>query len=279
LNIAVLSGKGGTGKTTISLGLFSLLKNASLIDTDIEEPNDHLFIDYTKTKTTSITKQYPVINSDTCSLCGRCGDFCNFNSLLVTKKKVMVFDDLCHDCGGCKLVCPNESITYTDKEIGQLYEGHTKSQQSFLYGDLNIGEVSGVKLIQALKDKVKNDDFVIIDSPPGTSCATVEAVSNSDYAIVVTEPTPFGLSDMEMVVEMLNDLKIPFGIIINKAGLGNRDMYRYITDNKLTLLGEIPFSKEYASIYSKGKIMVNENPQYKEKLETIIDRLMGEIHA
>jgi len=262
LKIAVLSGKGGTGKTTVSLGLFSVLDQATLIDADVEEPNDHLFLDFHVDKVSSIIKEYPKVDMDKCTLCGKCGDFCNFNAILPTKKTVLVYDDLCHDCGGCKLVCPSGAITYIPKEIGKIYQSSVGSK-TFNYGDLNVGEISGVRIINQLKKQVESKELVVIDSPPGTSCATVEAVSDSDYGIIVTEPTPFGLSDMLLVVEMMQSINIPFGVVINKAGIGTNDTHQYLEDNNIPLLGEIPFKKEFAKIYSEGKIISEHSEEFK----------------
>jgi MinD superfamily P-loop ATPase len=277
LKIAVLSGKGGTGKTTVSLGLFSVLDGSTLIDTDVEEPNDHLFIDYKVNNTSSIIKEYPKVDMDTCTLCGACGDFCNFNAILPSKKTVLVYEDLCHDCGGCKLVCPSSAITYVPKEIGKIYETITNNK-SFNYGNLNIGEVSGVRIINQLKKQIKDKELVIIDSPPGTSCATVEAVTDSDYAIIVTEPTPFGLSDMLLVVEMLQNMNIPFGVVINKAGIGTKDTNLFLEEKNIPLLGEIPFKREFAEIYSKGQIISDHSDEFKNIIIDIAKKV-GAIHA
>jgi MinD superfamily P-loop ATPase len=277
LKIAVLSGKGGTGKTTVSLGLFSVLDGSTLIDTDVEEPNDHLFIDYKVNNTSSIIKEYPKVDMDTCTLCGACGDFCNFNAILPSKKTVLVYEDLCHDCGGCKLVCPSGAITYVPKEIGKIYETITNNK-SFNYGNLNIGEVSGVRIINQLKKQIKDKELVIIDSPPGTSCATVEAVTDSDYAIIVTEPTPFGLSDMLLVVEMLQNMNIPFGVVINKAGIGTKDTNLFLEEKNIPLLGEIPFKREFAEIYSKGQIISDHSDEFKNIIIDIAKKV-GAIHA
>ncbi len=277
MKIAVLSGKGGTGKTTVSLGLFSVLDGSTLIDTDVEEPNDHLFIDYKVNNTSSIIKEYPKVDMDTCTLCGACGDFCNFNAILPSKKTVLVYEDLCHDCGGCKLVCPSGAITYVPKEIGKIYETITNNK-SFNYGNLNIGEVSGVRIINQLKKQIKDKELVIIDSPPGTSCATVEAVTDSDYAIIVTEPTPFGLSDMLLVVEMLQNMNIPFGVVINKAGIGTKDTNLFLEEKNIPLLGEIPFKREFAEIYSKGQIISDHSDEFKNIIIDIAKKV-GAIHA
>lgn len=276
MKISVLSGKGGTGKTTVSLGLFSVLKHATLIDTDVEEPNGHLFLNYEVIQSNKIIKEYPVVDSQLCTLCRACGDFCNFNAILPTKKSVLVYDDLCHDCGGCRLVCPSDAITYQEKAIGIVYQT-TVSDKKFYYGDLFIGEVSGVRIISQLKELTKNEQLLIIDSPPGTSCSTVEAITDTDFSIIVTEPTPFGLSDMKLVVEMLRAMKLPFGVVINKSGIGNRDTYHYLQKEGIPLLGEIPYKEEFAVLYSEGNVIAEHNDEFRDILKNIATKV-GVMH-
>lgn len=276
MKIALLSGKGGTGKTTLSVNLFSRLKDAVLIDTDVEEPNSHIFLKTDKIEETGVFKDYPKVDSDICTLCGACGDFCKYNAIIPAKKKVIVFPDLCHDCGGCKLVCAPGAITFVPKEIGKISYQLTDDFKDFYSGDLTVGEVSGVRLIEELRNKTKDADTLIIDSPPGTSCATVTSVEDVDYAIIVSEPTPFGVSDMKMVVEMLREMKIEFGIIINKAGLGNNEIYEYIEEENLNLIEEIKFDREFARKYSKGELLVKESKYYQDKIDNIIRKVLGD---
>lgn len=278
MKLAILSGKGGTGKTTISVNLFSSLENVTLIDTDVEEPNSHLFIPYTKDKIQDIFKQYPKIDTDKCKNCGACGNFCNFGAIINAKEKVLVFEDLCHDCGGCKLVCKNDAINYVDKVIGQIHTNYTDNNNIFMYGNLTIGEVSGVKIIEKLRELTKDSSFVIIDSPPGTSCSTIAAVRNTDYAIVVGEPTPFGLSDMKMVVELLRSEKIPFGVIINKAHLGDDKMYQYLEEENIPLIAEVPFQKEYAELYSRGLLISTHSSEFQSIINQVITYIKGVNH-
>lgn len=202
MKIAVLSGKGGTGKTTIATNLALHYPNALLIDTDVEEPNSHIFIKPVVTREKSVYKQFPVVDMDKCDLCGDCGRFCKYNAILPAKNTVLVFKEICHDCGGCEIVCKKNAISYEDREIGKIFWGDGVNGIRFIYGNLNVGEVSGVKIISELREIVQDEETVIIDSPPGTSCAAVEAVEGVDYAVIVTEPTPFGVSDMKMVVEI-----------------------------------------------------------------------------
>ena len=275
MKIAVLSGKGGTGKTTVSTNLSAINKNIVLIDADVEEPNASIFLKPVITKEEKIYVEYPVIDSEKCTLCGRCGDFCKFNAIIPAKNTVLVFKESCHFCGGCEIVCPTEAIKYEKREIGKIIKGTTLLKNYMEYGLLNVGELSGVKIIKALKENIKDRELVIIDSPPGTSCATVAAVEDSDFAIIVTEPTPFGVSDMKMVVEMLREIKIPFGVFVNKAGLGDMEVYEYCEAEKIEILGEVPFDKNISSYYAKGELFTQYMPQYKEIFENLFEEIEG----
>ncbi len=264
MKIAVLSGKGGTGKTTVSTNLVNVFKNMTLIDCDVEEPNAHLFFSLNLNKEESVYSKFPQVDETKCSLCGKCKEFCNFNAILPAKKKVLVFAESCHYCGGCSIVCPNGAISYTNREIGKTLFNTSSTNIKVNYGKLNIGELSAVKVIENCLKSVSKDEDIIIDCPPGTSCATVSAVSEADYAIIVSEPTPFGVSDMKMVVEMLENLGINFGLIVNKAGLGNQEIYEYAHQKGIEILGEIPFSQEVAHYYSNGYLITEKLGSVKE---------------
>ena len=273
MKIAILSGKGGTGKTTVATNLALNYKNAVLVDADVEEPNSHIFIKPDIKKTESVYNNYPVVDSEKCDLCGDCGRFCHYNAILPAKKSVLVFKEICHDCGGCKIVCKKDAISYEKREIGKIFSGKGIAGIPFIYGDLNVGEVSGVKIISKLKEIVEQEDLVIIDSPPGTSCATVEAIEGVDYAVIVSEPTPFGVSDMKMVVEMLEKMHIPFGIVVNKAGLGDDEIYEYCQGKAIEVLENIPFSEEIAKMYAVGEMMCTGQEQYNTYFENIIHKI------
>lgn len=279
MKIAVLSGKGGTGKTTLSVNLFSTLKDATLIDTDTEEPNSHLFLKGDVIKEEPVMKNHPVVDYDKCTFCGKCGDYCNFNAIIPTKSKVLVFEDLCHDCGLCSLVCQNDAISFSESSIGTTTTVKLSDTKKYQYGKLNIGEVSGVRIIENLKDNNKYEDLLIIDCPPGVSCSTVAAINNIDYAILCAEPTPFGLSDMKMVVELLNSEKIPFGVVINKSGIGNDNIYTYLENNKIELLANIPFTEERAKIYSNSKLIAEYDPEFRQIMKDIVIKVVGESHV
>lgn len=272
MKIAVLSGKGGTGKTTVSTNLFYVSTNFVLFDADVEEPNSHIFIKSEKENRYETKTYYPVVNKN-CDLCGKCGKFCRFNAIIPSKNTVIVFKESCHDCGGCKIVCPNNAIDYQDRVIGNVLERKLNNDKNFYYGKLNVGELSGVKIIKDLngiRDKYEN---TITDCPPGTSCSTVESLDGIEYAVLVSEPTPFGVSDMKMVVELLRTLKIKFDVVVNKAGLGDNEIYEYCKNENINIIAEIPFEKEIASIYSKGEILAEKNTRYYDMFKNILSRI------
>lgn len=275
MKIAILSGKGGTGKTTVATNLFTYLKDYTLIDTDIEEPNSHLFLNYTVNEETSVKKAYPVVDHDRCTLCGKCGDHCNFNAIIPTPKKVIVSEDLCHACGLCKIVCPEKAITYAEKSIGQIYTSKTDSEKDFLYGLLNTGEVSGVSVVEKLKSLTDSTSNVLIDCPPGAACTTATSIEGADKAIVVSEPTPFGVSDMDIVVRLLRKSGIDFGVVINKAGGPDKTIYDYLEANNIPLYGEILYKASRATLYSNGKLLVNHDKAFRETIQSIANQVIG----
>lgn len=275
MKIAILSGKGGTGKTTITTNLALAIENCSVIDTDVEEPNSHLFFKPSITEIIPIYSKVPVVDLSICNLCGKCSSFCKFSAIFSTNKSIIIFDESCHDCGGCSLVCNLNAITYKKKEIGKIYSGNSNNI-NFKYGKLNIGQLSGVKIINQLKRLTEKEEILLIDCPPGTSCLTVSAVSDCDFAIIVVEPTPFGVSDMKMVVEMLQKMKIKFGFVINKAGLGDNEIYEYAKEKKVPILEEIPFDKKIATLYSEGEIFSNSLNSYVSIFENIFNKIKEE---
>lgn len=273
MKIAILSGKGGTGKTTLSVNLFSYLTKGTLIDTDTEEPNAHLFLHPKNEKSYDVYKNHPIVDETLCTNCQLCGEHCNFNAIIPTKSKVLVFEDLCHDCGMCELVCKSNAITYQSKSIGKIYKSFDEERQ-FFYGKLHIGEVSGVRLIDELNEITKSNNLIITDCPPGVSCSTVAAIKGSDYAIICAEPTPFGISDMKMVVELLREEAIPFGVVVNKSGIGNQDIYRYLENESIELLENIPWTKQRAELYSKGELIINYDSIFQSKIKNILTKVL-----
>lgn len=276
MKIAVLSGKGGTGKTTVTANMAVNLPGCTAIDTDVEEPNLHIFLKPEIAAQEEIKTEYPYINTEKCTLCGKCGDFCRYNAIIPAKNQVLIFKESCHDCGGCKVVCPAGAIEYKKREIGRIYTGTSPWRVPMKYGELNIGEMSGVRIIEQMKESVEDEELVIIDSPPGTSCATVAAVEGVDYAVVVCEPTPFGVSDMKMVVEMLRSLKIPFGVVVNKGGLGDREIYEYCEGEGIRILEEIPYNREIAELYAHGVLFSQKIEGYGERFSNLYKKIKSE---
>lgn len=264
MKIAILSGKGGTGKTTVSNNLAAITPEAVLIDCDVEEPNSHIFMHPEREKEETVTTGFPVIDDEKCTHCRKCADFCHYNAIIAGPTLTMPMKDLCHDCGGCRLVCPVDAISYDQKSIGTIYSGTSRFGTKLIYGQLKTGELSGVKIIDRVNEIVEQESLILVDSPPGTSCSTVAALENCDYAVIVTEPTPFGVSDMKMVVEMLREMSIPFSVIINKAGLGDDEVYEYCRSENLLISGEIPFDREVAVAYSTGHLAVEVSGKYKD---------------
>lgn len=271
MKIAVLSGKGGAGKTTVSSSL-AFISKMLLIDTDIEEPNSHIFLKGNIEDIKSVYTRFPEVNMEKCNLCGECGNFCKFNAIIPAKKRVIVFGEACHDCGGCEIVCKNGAISWEKREIGKIYTGKTHFNSINKYGELNIGEMSGVKIIKEIYKNTEEKDF-LIDCPPGTACTTVSAVEVADFAIIVVEPSPFGLSDMKLVVQLLRDMKIPFGVVINKFDEDENIVKKYCDDEKIEIIGTIPFDRKIAETYSKGEIIAEALPEYRENFETILKRV------
>lgn len=271
MKIAVLSGKGGTGKTTVSSSL-AFISKMLLIDTDIEEPNSHIFLKGGIEDVKSVYTRFPEVNMEKCNLCGECGEFCKFNAIIPAKKRVIVFGEACHDCGGCEIVCKNGAISWEKREIGKTFTGKTYFNSTNKYGKLNIGEMSGVKIIKEIYKNTVEKDF-LIDCPPGTACTTVSAVEVADFAIIVVEPSPFGLSDMKLVVQLLRDMKIPFGVVINKFDEDENIVKKYCDNEKIEIIGTIPFDRKIAEAYSKGEIIADALLEYRENFETILKRV------
>jgi MinD superfamily P-loop ATPase len=270
--ITVASGKGGTGKTTVAVNMALSIGNVQLLDCDVEEPNSHILLQPKIDETKPVYTKVPVISEELCVYCGKCSKFCAYNALFVAPKTVMVFPELCHSCGGCMLVCHNDAIKEKERQIGVIKKGKANGVE-IVYGELNVGEAMAVPLIRAVKNEVKNDKTVVIDAPPGTACSLVASVHKTDYCVLVTEPTPFGLHDLKITVQVLKNLGVPMGVILNRAGIGDRKVYEYCEKEKIPVLMEIAFSKKIAELYSRGIPFVNDMPDWKEKFLEMVDKL------
>lgn len=280
--IAIASGKGGTGKTTLAVNIFQSLSktqglNVSLVDCDVEEPNDLIFFQKASEKSYSeISQLIPEIENENCTYCRKCAEYCEFNAIVVIPsiKFAEVNASLCHSCGACLVACEENAITEKPKPLGKVTNYHITKGSTLIEGKLLIGSAMQTMLIRELKKRVPaSNDIIIFDSPPGTSCPVVEVVNDSDYVLLVSEPTPFGLHDLKIMVELLKSIQKPFGVIINKAGLGDGEIYKYIAKEKIELLGEIPFSQEYASDYANGNLFEDVSDEITSCYSHIIEKL------
>lgn len=268
--ISIASGKGGTGKTTVAVNLALSLKNIQLLDCDVEEPNAHLFI---KPRIKEEVKAYipvPEVDETKCNYCGKCREVCAYHAIAVLpesegkKGSVLIFPHLCHGCGACSLLCPQSAIKEVNKEIGVIEIGE-KDHMQFVHGRLNIGEAMSPPLIRQVKKYINPTRTVIIDAPPGTSCPVITAVKGSDFCVLVTEPTPFGLNDLILAVEVLRKLQIPFGVVINRCDIGDGKVDSYCKEENIPILMKIPFSREIAVSYSEGVPIVEKDGSYQDK--------------
>ncbi len=274
--LSIASGKGGTGKTTLAVNLALVLGDVQLLDCDVEEPNCHIFLKPEKTNSEDVKVKVPQINEELCDYCGECSKFCRYNALAITQDVIMFFPELCHSCGGCMIVCPKNAITEIERPIGVIKSSKVEDID-FSYGLLNIGEAQASPIIHELKNNTQKDRDVLIDSPPGTSCATISAVEGSDYCILVTEPTPFGLNDLKLAVEMLESMNIPHGVVVNRDGIGDNKVDEYCDEKNIPILLKIPHDQMIAKLYSNGILFVNEMHEYKKKLKDmygIVRRLL-----
>ena len=275
--ISIASGKGGTGKTTVAVNLALSLSNVQLLDCDVEEPNSHIFLKPKIEDVKSACTLMPEVNHDLCDYCGKCASACEYNAIVVLPKQVMVFPELCHGCGLCSMVCPRDAISENPREIGVVKKGRSGESIELVYGLLNIGEIMAAPLIDHVKEETSPEKTVIVDAPPGTACPVIAAVEGSDYCILVTEPTPFGLYDLRLLVEVLRVLMIPSGVIINKTGIGDRNVYDYCKEEGIPILLEIPYDKKIAQCYSEGIPFVNAMPEWKSWFAGMIDRIRREL--
>ena len=268
--ISVASGKGGTGKTIIATSLALLLseeksQKIQFLDCDVEEPNAYIFLKPQIDKSQPVNILIPKVDMSKCSFCGECAKVCVYNAIVVLKKEVLVFPELCHGCGGCSLLCPENAIAEEERKIGVIEEGQAGPIR-FIQGRLDIGEPMATPLIRSVKKKINPDGVTIIDVPPGTSCPVIEAVNKSDFCILVTEPTPFGLNDLRLAVETMRKLKIECGVVINRANIGDEKVKEYCRKESIPIMAEIPYDRNVAVLYSSGIPMLIEGEKYRKIL-------------
>jgi MinD superfamily P-loop ATPase len=276
LKIAVASGKGGTGKTSVAVNLALSLGGVQVLDCDVEEPNAHILLRPEVEETIPVELLVPRIIEDRCDYCGECARFCQYNALFVVGETAMVFPELCHSCGGCSIVCPRDAIVEEPRQIGRVLKG-SAGDIDLVYGEINVGEPLSVPVILAVKKHIREGSTVILDAPPGTACPVVETVHGADFCLLVTEPTPFGLHDLQIAVEVVRELGVPMGVVVNFAGIGDRGVYDFCEKRDIPIMMEIPFDRRIAELYSRGTPFVAAMPEWKKRFMDLVEWIGGEV--
>jgi len=273
--VSVSSGKGGTGKTLVATSLALSLKNqraVQLLDCDVEEPDAHLLLRPSFLEKESVSTPVPEVDEARCVYCGKCAEVCAYNAIAVVSGKVLIFPELCHGCGACSRLCPEKALFEVERELGVVEAGEADGIQ-FVQGRLNVGEAIATPIVRAVKKHVNPEKLTIIDVAPGTSCPVVEAVRGSDFSIMVTEPTPFGLNDLALAAGMLDELKIPYGVIINRDGVGDSSVEEYCLEGGIPVLMRIPLDAEIARLYSRGISLASGIPEWRQEFGKLMDRV------
>jgi MinD superfamily P-loop ATPase len=271
--ISVASGKGGTGKTTVVTNLaVSADGPVQLLDCDVEEPNAHLFLQPVIEETRTVTTPVPEIDADRCNQCKKCMDICRFRAITVIGDTVLTFPELCHSCGGCMAICPEGAIHETGRELGVLEVGEADGV-AFAHGRLRVGEAMAPPLIRSVRKLARLGGLTVIDAPPGTSCPVIAAMKDTDFVVLVTEPTPFGLHDLKLAVEAVKILKIPMGLIINRCDMGDDRVRAYARQENLPILMEIPFDRQIAESYSRGEMFTIAIPRWKARFRELQEQI------
>lgn len=280
MKLAVASGKGGTGKTTVSSSLVTVWPNDVLaVDLDVEAPNLHLFLHPEITGSHTAGMEIPEVDESRCDRCRACSDICQFKAISVLGEVVMVFPEMCHGCGACREVCPRDAIRPASRKLGTVLWGHA-GRASFLAGRLRIGEAMSPPLMRAVKSRLEkmaapgNAD-VVIDAPPGVSCPAVNAVMDADAILLVTEPTPFGLYDLRLARDAFNQLQKPMGVVINRSGIGNDGVYDYCRKAQLPILATIPYDRQIAEGYASGRVIATTSPELWALFQSLAEKTMA----
>ncbi len=278
MTVAVLSGKGGTGKTLVSANLASVAEDAVYLDCDVEEPNGHLFFRPEGLDETTVTVTIPQVNPELCNGCRVCVDFCKFNALALINDKLMVFEEICHSCGGCVLLCPEKALTEKEKPIGKIQKG-TSGGVLVQTGIMNTCEATGVPIIKKLlsENKAQTDKAVFIDCPPGSACTVMESIQDADYCLLVAEPTLFGVHNLNMVYELVRLFNKPFGVVLNKCLEGKNPAEDFCLEKDIKILGRIPFDKELGKLNSDGKIAARESGKYRRLFSDLLEGVKKEV--
>ncbi|HNR34043.1 MAG TPA: ATP-binding protein [Candidatus Hydrogenedentes bacterium] len=264
MRIAIASGKGGTGKTTIAVNLAGVTEGpVTYVDCDVEEPNGHIFLKPNIETVKSVGIPVPVVDKEKCTGCGRCAEVCRYNAIACVKGKVLVFAELCHGCGGCRMACAARAISETDHAIGVVETGYANGV-AFVQGRLKVGAAMSPPLIRATKAAAPANGIVIIDAPPGTSCPVIAAIKDTDVVVLVTEPTPFGLHDLRLAVETVRQVGIPFGVVVNRCDVGDERVTSYCKQECIPVLLEIPDDRRIAEAYSRGENAIDAVPEMRE---------------
>jgi MinD superfamily P-loop ATPase len=273
--ISIASGKGGTGKTLVATSLALALKDkqqVQLLDCDVEEPNAHLFLKPVIAKSEPVGIQIPKVDGEKCTYCGKCAEVCAYNAIAVLPQRVLVFAELCHGCGACSYLCPEKAISEEERETGVVEQGKSDGIE-FVQGRLTVGEAMAPPVIRRVKEQANPDGVVIIDVPPGTSCPVVESIKDSHFCLLVTEPTPFGLSDLVLAVETVRELNIPLAVVLNRAGVGDNKVEEYCHKENIPILLTIPLDTEIARLYSRGMTLAEGMPEWKERFMALFEKI------
>ena len=276
MRIAIASGKGGTGKTTVATNLAQVAarggRSTAYLDCDVEEPNGHIFLKPEIETERPIEKLVPTVDPRLCTHCGACAAACRFGAVACLPKETLVFAELCHACGGCSLACPVGAIAESRRAIGKLRKGRS-GEAHFVEGELNVGEAMSPPAIHAVKVAAPDVSLVLLDSPPGTSCPVVETVRGCDLVLLVTEPTPFGLHDLTLAVDMVRAMRLPLGVVVNRAGAGNRGVHDYCRRQGVPIVAELPDDRSVAEAYSRGEVICDVAPGFAARIEGLLRRI------